>query len=76
MSTNTLFSDGSGVDASVLAVTLQSIGSVVAIMVFAWIVGRVLQAYQSEQLKAGEAIWQCVKAVVVLMFVLTAIFVV
>ena len=75
MSTNTLFSAGSGVDAAVLGGTLKVIGSVVAIMVFAWIVGRVLQAYQSEQLKVGEAIWQCIKAVAVLMFVLTAIFV-
>lgn len=70
-----LFSSGSGVQADILAITLQAIGSGVAIAVFTWIVMHVFRAYGEGQIKSGEAIWAALKATVVLLFVLLVIFV-
>ncbi|THT98402.1 DUF3262 family protein [Lampropedia puyangensis] len=68
------FSNASGIQADVLALTLQTIGAGVAILVFAWIVLHILSAYQEERIKSAEAFWNAIKATLVLMFVLLVIF--
>lgn len=73
--TASLFAAGAGLNAQTLALMLQLIGASVTLLVFAWVIRQIFVAYGNQEIGASAAIVAAFKAVAVLIFVLTAIFV-
>jgi integrating conjugative element protein (TIGR03758 family) len=70
----TAFEVGSGVDPSLLKVTIQLIATGVVLIVFAWVMVQIFAAYQSNRATVSEAVTSSLKATVILCLLVTVVF--
>lgn len=68
------FEAGSGVNPSVLKVTIQLIATGVILLVFAWVLFQIFTAYQNNRATVAEAVTSSLKATVILCLLVTVVF--
>ena len=68
------FAAGSGVDPHTMKVVLMTIATGVIFTVFTWIVLQLMVAYKDERLEAAEVFWGGLRAMVILIVLLTFIY--